>query len=958
LGYITQEISFTGQSRIDVALLEDASQLDEVVVIGYGTVKKEDLTGSVDVVTSDNFNQGAIISADQLLIGKAPGVRITNSGGQPDAAPNIRIRGGASLSAQNSPLLVIDGVAIDNRNPAGVSNPLNLINPNDIESFTVLKDASATAIYGARASNGVIIITTKRGTSGEVLFNFSANSTISSVGEQSDMMNGYEYTRFIQEYFGENNLRDHRNLLGVPVGSVSTSQEVVQIIETPDGPRAIYNTNWQDAIYRTAVLQDYNFSARANLFESIPFRASVGYNNAEGIVRTNDYERVSASLKLNPSLLDEHLKIDFNAKGTYTNKNAIDEGGALGGAINMDPTKPIYDDNSAFGGYFQNITDEGRLDGTWNPLALLQQRTRPEKAYRILGNVEFDYKFHFLPDLRAVVNLGLEASRAEIKERFSDNAIATYRIDNTNDSFVFNPGVNYQENQHITNTTLESYLVYTKSYESNFLRNLEVQGGYAYQNFKNDGNRINYQYNPDTGIREELVNENNLNNRYFNELNLQSFFGRANLNFLDKYLLTLSFRADASSLFVKDDVWDSDVWGIFPAAALAWKIKEETFLKNSTFVSDLKLRLSYGLTGQQDIVGSVGFYPSTPLFVIGSATSQYLEGVTLYSANAFNPNLTWEKTTTYNAGLDFEFFSNRLLSGAVDFYYRETTDLLARTPLPPGQGLTDSFIQNVGETESKGFELNLNLHPVQSEHVNLEFNSNIAYNITEITDLKDVSSIPAGESGLPTGTGVFLARHAVGEEAYSAWVFRQVYDTEGNPIPGAFVDLNGDNQITNDDRYYKPLRPNWTFGFGFTFNYKNLDVSSSFRGQLGGNVYNARRLTSGWTERVEPNNTQSLNNVLDFYSGAANPVYDRIVNNDIFSDYFLEDATFLRCENIVVGYRIPDFYKDLNLRVFAAVNNPFLIAEYNGQDPENFNAIDNNFYPRPTSFTLGLNLDF
>ena len=951
IGFTDETLIYENQKTITITLKEDQKELKDVVVIGYGTTTKKDATGSLQSITTKDFNKGSIVSADQLLTGKAPGVRITNNGGQPDSAPNIRIRGGASLNANSSPLIVIDGIPVDNTTPAGVSNPLSLINPNDIESFTILKDASAAAIYGSRASNGVIIITTKKGSSGTPEFNYSSNVTIGKVGKKIDMMNGKQFTNFIQTY--------HPSLTN-SLGIDDPSTAVIDDLSTPEVEgRILSNTDWQDAIYRTSISTDHNFSAKANLYGKIPFRASVGYTRNEGLVKTNDYERLSYSLKMTPKVFSDHLKIDANAKGIFTNKNAIDEGGALGGAINMDPTKPIRDNSSTnrFGGYYQDFVLDGSgnptntISGQYNPVALLMQRTRPERAVRFLGNIEFDYKMHFLPELRAVVNLGLDASEAQIKERFSNNAMATYRVINSGADYVFNPGKNYEENQTMTNTTLDSYLVYTKSLNG-FLTKFDIQGGYSYQNFKNDGNKEIYRYNETTGVREVLPNDNNPNNRYYNVLNLQSFFGRANFDLTNKYLLTLSLRADGSSLFREDKRW-----GYFPAAALAWKLKEEEFIKNINFINDVKVRLGVGKTGQQDITGNVGFYPSTPLFTIGSNNSQYLDNSNLYSALVFNEDLTWEKTTTYNLGIDFDLFKNNFLSGSFDIYRRETTDLLARVPLPPGQGLSDTFIKNVGSTESKGFELSLNFKPVKTDNFNLEIATNVAYSYVEITDLKDVTTLSAGGS-LPTGTNVNIAQNAVGFQPYSFWVFQQLYDGNGAAIPGAFVDRNADGVITNDDRYYKAVTPNWTFGFGINFNYKQWDFSSSFRGQLGGQVYNARKLTSGWVDRSIPTNSNSLSNVLDFYNGAADIQFQNYNGNATFSDYFLEDATFLRCENIVLGYRFNKFYKNSSMRVYGAINNPFILTKYTGQDPENFGAIDNNFYPRPTSFTFGLNFDF
>ncbi|QTE22455.1 SusC/RagA family TonB-linked outer membrane protein [Polaribacter cellanae] len=964
LGYTTKELVIASKYNLTVTLKESSEQLDEIVIVGYGSVKKEDLTGSVDVISAKDFNKGAVVSPDQLLQGKAAGVRITNAGGQPDAAPNIRIRGGSSLSGNNAPLIVIDGVPLDNGGVAGVGNPLSLINPNDIESFSILKDASATAIYGSRASNGVLIITTKKGTSGDTKYNFSTRTSVSAIspGNQIQVMNSDTFVNFAKKYY-PNSLE----ALGVPVGSVSTN-EPSRIITLKDKngnsfKRQIFNTNWQDAIYRTAVTKDYNFGVSANLFKKIPLRASVGFNDTEGVVKTNDYQRITGSLRLTPKFFDKHLKIDINAKGTLVDKNSIDDGGALGGAISMDPTKPIYDSSSFFGGFYQQYrpsTDTNAPNakaGASNPLGVLLQRTRPEKVKRILGNVEFDYKFHNLPELRAVLNLGLEASTAEIEEVYADNAINSYTlVPDTNQplgTYIFNSGKSYGENQDIKNTTMEGYLAYRKELDESFINNFDVQGGYSYQNFRNEGTKDLYITDPTSGVRIPNVNPLNPTNRYFNELNLQSFFGRANLNLANKYLVTLSLRADGSSFFTKENRW-----GYFPSAALAWKLKEESFVKGVEFINDFKLRIGWGQTGQQDVSGQVGFYPSTPLFEIGSPESQYISGVNLYNAKEFNPDLTWEKTTTYNVGIDFDFFKNSFISGSFDVYKRETTDLLVVATVPPGQALSDQVIQNIGSTDSKGFELNLNANIIRKEDLDVSLNSNLSYNYTEVSDLEGVKQINAPNGGLAIGTGNILLRHAVGQQAGSAWVLKQVYDNAGNPILGSFVDLNGDGSITEDDRYYRAIQPNWTFGFGFNVNFKNWDFSASFRGQLDGEVYNSRRLTNGVIRNTQSLDGTFFNNALDFSAGEANPAFTNILDPIQYSDYFLENASFLRCENIVLGHTLNNVFKSVGLKIYGAVNNPFLITNYSGQDPENFSGIDNNFYPRATIYNIGVNIDF
>jgi len=958
IGYANSVISYDSQQTVRINLIEEANQLSEVVVqVGYGTTRKKDAVGSVTLVTSKDFNKGPVVSADQLLTGKAPGIRITSNGGAPDSAPNIRIRGGSSLSSSNDPLIVIDGVPIDNTNPAGVSNPFSLINPNDIESFSILKDASATAIYGSRASNGVIIITTKKGTSGAPQFNYSSSTSIGYITDTKKihMMDGPNYTKFIQDFHPE-----LTRYLGIDDPALPGENVVGQ--DNPLTPqvegRILSNTDWQEAIYRNSVSYEHNLSARANLLKAIPFRLSMGYLNTEGLVKTNDYERISGSLKLTPMLLKDHLKIDVNAKVLRAEKNAIDDGGVFGGALNMDPTKPIYGEspNNRFGGYYQTTkldvaTGRYNIDGQTNPLAILEQRSRPESTEKLLGNIEFDYKLHFFPALRAVLNLGIEASRSKMEESFSDNSLQTYRFDQADTdpdtNYIFNPGVNYREDQTITNKTMDAYMAYTKIMNG-FVTKIDAQAGYSYQNFVNDGYKAKFKYNPTTGAREVDFDKQNPNNRYYNLSNLQSFFGRANIDLKSRYLFSFTFRADASSFFS-----DENRWGYFPAAGFAWKINEESFLKDSKTISDLKLRLGYGITGQQNISGTAGsFYPYTAIFAPGNAQSQYLPGINTYSAKPYDSSLTWETTTTYNVGVDFAFLNNRL-SGAVDVYRRVTDDLLAKVPGLPGQSLTNEFVKNIGTMTNKGAEFNLAVKVIDTDNFGWELNGNIAYNIGEVTDLRGISSVLADESSLPNGTGVKIGRHVVGEQPYSAWVFEQIYNAAGNPIEGAFVDRNGDGQISNDDRYNVAFRPNWTFGFGTSVNYKNLDLTASFRGQIGGKVYNSRNLVAGYVERVVPINTNSLSNIV-----ADDIPFTNILGDIQYSDYFLEDASFIRCESITLGYKFPELLKKTSARFYVAANNLFILTKYSGQDPENFNGIDNNFYPRPTVYSFGVSVDF
>lgn len=923
--------------------------IEEVVLIGYGKQKKSDLTGAITSVTEKEFNKGAIVSADQLINGKAPGVRITNSGGSPDSAPNIRIRGGSSISAQNNPLIVIDGVPLDFVTAAGSANPLNLVNPNDIESFSILKDASATAIYGSRASNGVIIITTKKG-GGKLKVNFSTNMSVGEVTKFADVMNSSEFVDYVSKYFPQSRWK-----LGV--GGLASS---------PTTTGTIYDTNWQDAIYRTSVSTDNNVSLSGALFDKkLPVRLSLGYNRTEGVVKTSDYERFSGALRVTPTLFDKHLKIDVNAKGIISDLNAVDQDAAIGGAISMDPTKPIYVSETGlngnpynrFGGFYQNtalVSNQYTTIGQSNPLAVLLQRNSPQKIKKLLGNVELDYKMHFLPELRAVVNLGIETSESNLETVYGDNAIQTYRLINkavTPNDYVFNPGVDYRERQNILNKTLDSYLVYEKNF-SGFISHFLIQGGYSYQSFRNEGHKDQFRYNNESGLRESFVQFPllNPNNNYYNLTNLQSFIGRTNIDLVNKYLFTATLRADASSLFRKDIRW-----GYFPSVAFAWKITEENFLKDSKSVKELKLRLGWGQTGQQDITQIAGYYPSRALFQEGNAGSQYFPGIGTYSAIPFNDELTWEKATTMNAGLDFSLFKNNLITGSLDVYHTETSDLLAKVPYPAGQFLTNEFVRNIGSTENSGVELNLTLNPIKTDHVIWSISGNMGYNKGKVKNLDQLELIQGQDGGLPVGTGNILAYNTVGYQPFSANVYEQVYDANGNPLAGVVVDRNNDGIINTEDKYFTAIRPNWTYGFSTSFNYKKFDFSTSLRGQIGGKVFNARKLSQGYRQSSVPQNGLSVNNANSY---AATSPFDNITDAVIYSDFFLEDASFLRMDNATIGYLVENAFKNTNIRVYASVNNAFVITKYKGMDPENFNGVDNNFYPRPRVYTIGFNLNF
>lgn len=949
LGYKSSTITYSNQKEITIILAEESNDLQEVIVqIGYGSAKKKDATGSVEVISAKDFNKGAIVSTDQLLTGKAAGVRITNGGGAPDQKPQIIIRGGASLVASNDPLLIIDGVPISDTG----TNPWNLINPNDVESFSILKDASATAIYGVRASNGVILITTKKGTSGAPQFNYSSNISIGRISKALDVMNATDFVRFIQQYHS-----DRTNSLGIDDPSTGAVDDLstTDIIEG----RILSDTNWQNEIFRTSITTDHNFSARANLYKKIPFRASIGYTDVQGLIKNNDYKRFSYSFKMTPKFLNDDLKIDINAKGSSSYKNGGNEG-AIGAALSMDPTKPVYGPsyNNKFVGYYQATEVSGNRDitlGARNPLAQLEQRKGIDRAMRFLGNIEFDYKFPFLRDLRAVANFGLDATTSTFRETFSENALATYTFNQGTDpttNYLFNPGLAYANNNTETNTTMDTYLVYSKSLNG-FVRKVDGQAGYSYQNFKFDGNSLNFQNNPNTGIREPNINPNNPNNRYYSPLNLQAFFARGNLDLLGKYLFTATFRADASSLFAPEKRW-----GYFPAVGLAWRLKEENFIKDSNVIKDLKIRVGWGITGQANFANSVpgGYFPSRELYSLAGANNQYLPGTNIYNKLPYNPDLTWEKSSTYNIGIDYEFFKNGILSGSIDVYKRKTTDLLAVVPSAPGQGTgATQNIKNSGTISGQGLESTINIKAIQGDNLNLSFGGNIGYTYNIVDDLGGLKI--NGATGQSSNYGRY---DVVGQQRAMALVYKQVYDTKGQPIIGAYEDLNKDGKITLDDRYLKATVPNWTYGFYTNLNYRNLSLSANFRGQLDGETYLGNIRARGYIEAgAPPSQPTTLNNVLNFYNGSANPLFQNFTASETEqSDYFLRNAAFLRCENITLAYKFSKFISKSALRLSASVNNAFLITNFPGQDPESQGAYDSNLYPRPRTYTFGVSLDF
>lgn len=929
VGYQTKTVKATPQ--LEIILEEDAAVLDNVVVIGYGVAKKNDLTGSVTAIKPDEKNHGLITSAQDMLQGKVAGVNVNSGSGAPGEGAQIRIRGGASLNASNDPLIVIDGMAMDNNATKGMSNPLSLVNPNDIESFTVLKDASATAIYGSRGSNGVIIITTKKGRRNQATrISYNANVSASTVGKKLDVMNAADYRAFIKKYYGE----DSPAYAGL--GDA--------------------NTDWQDEIYRTGLSHDHNVSVAGGVGGekwSMPYRVSVGYTDQQGTLRGSDYNRFTAGFTLNPSLLDDHLNLNINAKYAYSH-NRPGNSGAIGNATRMDPTRPVASDAPVFDNwthYWQWVKTTSAYDPTFpyarnddapsNPVEQALINGFKKYANVLLGNFEADYKIHGLEDLRFHINLAGEYSRgAESTDQYRQSTAGFY---------YGSDGLN-QEKKY--NVTLSSYLQYYKDFNDD--HHFDIMGGYEYSHFKYWGNSYSTGYYPMTNEKND-DNGNPLAGTKYGygeavwkgQTFLVSWYGRMNYILKDRYLLTFTARYDGSSRFA-----DGHRWGFFPSAALAWKAKEETFLKNVDAISDLKVRLGWGKTGQQD----TGMEYYTPNYSV-STSDKYLypvgggnnDGI-LYRPLAYNNELTWETTTTYNVGLDLGFFKNRLVINA-DAYIRKTTDLLNCSSVPTGTNFDNKIWTNAGELENRGVEVAVTGKIIQTNDWYWELSANAGYNKNKITKLYGGRDVV--EAGMQVGTNEQITYHKVGLPANSFFVYQQVYDEAGRPIQGCYVDRNADGQIDDKDRYfYKSIAAPWTGGFSTKISYKNWDLGTNFRAAIGNYLYNG--IVSGKI------NTSVLYNSKGYYENTTPAIAELgwTSYNYSLSDYFVQNGSYLKCDNITLGYNFGEETKGFTGRVYASCTNVFTITNYTGLDPEQNSGRESSVYPRSRTYLLGLSLNF
>ncbi|KUO69803.1 MAG: SusC/RagA family TonB-linked outer membrane protein [Lutibacter sp. BRH_c52] len=902
VGFNTQSITVGNNTTINIILTESAESLDEVVIIGYGTTTVKDATGSVAAVTAKDFNKGNIVTPASLIQGRVAGVDIV-SDGAPGGGSTIRIRGGSSLGASNDPLIVIDGLPISNSTVGGSTSILSSINPNDIESFSILKDASATAIYGSRASNGVIIITTKKGKQ-----NFQVDVNIKT---------SYQTLADKISVFSAD---DYRNLIADRVAAGQTGISVAQL--------GTANTDWQDEIYQEEFTFDNSISLSGAILENLPARLSFGNTQQPGIRKTSKFERTSLALNLNPTFFKESLKVNFNLNASAEKNRFAD--GVEGAALNFDPTQPVYDANSPFGGFFEYHNNGVAQNAPRNPVASLMQRKNTSVVDRLFGNVEFDYKFLFLPELRAVVNLGYDRSKGIGSNTLSDQSINGFKPQNSPYLGSFSEYTSEKKN-----TLLDAYLAYNKKFEN---VNIEVTGGYSYQKFEGVGFDSGNTTDPDA---ESDV-------RTIPDIVLIGFFGRTNLSFMDKYLLTLSYRRDGTSRFNKDNRW-----GNFPAAALAWKINEEDFLKDSNTLSTLKLRLGWGITGQQDI-GEDASYAYLGRHLTGDAVSQYIFGntpIVVGIPQSRFEDIKWEETTTYNAGLDFGFANDRI-TGSAEVYLKESTDLLANVAVADGSNFSNAGWQNIGKFTSKGIEFSIGADVVKTTDLNWNVNYNLNLNQTKIDELALGQDIEVG--GIAGGTGSRIQLHREGFAPYSYYVFKQLYDTAGKPIEGAYADINQDGVSNLSDRYiYKKPNADITMGFQSSIDYKNFDLSFNLRASIGNYMYN--NLNS---ERAQYNNLQAVTALSNIPVSVLESDFVA-TSNVLISDYFVENASFLKMDNINFGYTFNKFKKDLSsIHLFGGVQNVFTITNYSGLDPENYGGIDYTIYPRARTFLMGANIKF
>lgn len=914
IGYtsLTQEVTISGATVLNLSLKPDAQNLNEVVVIGYGTQQKKDLTGSIATVSAKDFQKGAITSPDQLIQGKVAGVNIVSNGGQPGGGSTIRIRGGASLNASNDPLVVIDGVPFSGNAIGNAPSPLSLINPNDIETFTILKDANATAIYGSRASNGVVLITTKKGASAEPVINFNTNNSYETIAKTVDVLSADQIRAYVNQYgdksYDDNPAHTYKALLGNA------------------------NTDWQDEIYRNAFSTDNTLSI-GGIFKNVPYRVSAGYLDKQGLLITDKFERATGSFNITPRLFKDHLKIDLNLKGSLTEARFANEA-ARAAAIQFDPTQSVHADNQ-FGDYFEWI--KGAVpnpNAPRNPVALARLRNNIGKTERSFGNARFDYSFHFLPELHANLNLGYDVSKGSGRI-----FVPAYAAQNASTAGFQGRSLAIQNNK-----ISEFYFSYAKDIAS-IKSKIDATAGYGYyDNSTTTHNFADYKADGTSVIVKPVVPFN------VEREKLLSYYGRLIYTYADNYILSATMRADGSSRFS-----ESNRWGYFPSVGFTWRAIGEDFMKDSKVFSDLKFRLSYGETGNKDGIGNYNYMSK---YFRNNNQGQYQLGDTFYdyyTPAAYEPDLKWETTTTYNAGLDYGFLKGRVY-GSVDLYYKKTKDLLSTVDISSGTNYNNRLLTNVGNMDVRGLEASINVALIKSEDTNWDIGFNMAYNKREVTNLSlnpDPNFI-IDAGGITGGTGINIKYNAINQVPGSFYVKKQIYDESGMPLEGVYADLDGNGVINDKDQYfYHSPDPKFTFGFNSAFSYKRWTISTVMRANIGNYIYD--NVSSNFGVRSNILSPSGLIN------NANSDIYQtNFTNNQYLSDYYVKNASFLKMDNAGLAFDAGKISRGGNttLRISANVQNVFVWTKYKGLDPEIQSGIDYNLYPRPRTYTLGLNVGF
>ncbi|MCR4919913.1 MAG: TonB-dependent receptor [Prevotella sp.] len=921
VGYQDQQVR--AAANLVIVLKEDAAQLNEVVVIGYGVAKKSDLTGSVTAIKPDEKNHGLQVSAQDMIQGKIAGVNVTNGGGTPGGGATIRIRGGSSLNASNDPLIVIDGMAMDNQGIKGAPNALAMVNPQDIETFTVLKDASATAIYGSRGSNGVIIITTKKGRKNMApQVSYSGNVSVSMRQKSLDLLDAGEYRNFVNSYYGENSA-------------------AAQLLGNAD-------TDWQKEIYRTAVSTDHNVTVAGGL-KDMPYRVSVGFTDQSGILKTSNYKRFTGNVTINPTFFDDHLKLNVNGKFMYA-RTRYANGDAIGNATRIDPTQPVRADGyEAYGGFWQWTTPDDVLGSIYNdkavanPVSNLEEKDDRANSFDYMANVEADYQIHGFEDLRLHVNLSGDWANGKQNTDMAEWGPSTYRWGNT--GFT-------KENKY--NLVGSAYAQYYKDFAKT--QHIDVMAGYEMSKTKYWGNSLYYDTHSVAGkTADEIAAMKDTDFHSYSqgiwkgENKLQSYYGRLNYSAFDIVMLTATMRIDGSSRFHKDVRW-----GYFPSLALGIRASE---LIKADFLDDLKLRLGWGKTGQQDGIGNYVYF-ATYNVNTNNVNGRYpMEGNPtglLYRPDAYNKDLKWETTTTSNIGLDWTFFNGRI-QGSVDYYYRKTTDLINTASVSAGSNFRNQVTANIGSLKNSGVEAALTFRPIVTNDWQWEITTNFTYNKNEITELTGESSLVM-TGGISSGTGNQCQAHSVGHPASSFYVFQQVYGEDGKPIEGMFVDRNGDGTISDADRYfYKSPAAPYLAGLSTRLQYKNWDLGIGLRASFGNYVFWDKGAGVQNTDKRFDSSFNYLQNTIPVILENGWTTYD---NKCCLSDYYVQNASFLKCDNITLGYSFDKLFSKVSGRIYASATNVFTISKYDGLDPEVSGGIDNNIYPRPFTLLLGLNLNF